>query len=106
MLSSICACASRAVTAPHASRIRSASVVLPWSMCAMIEKLRIRSAGNDMRGCALVSVIRAADRPAWGTLRDGMRSVNAARLVAARLRGYGGPTTLVVDGEPHETGRL
>src|SRR4051812_5167972 len=32
---------SRAATASVTSRMRSASVDLPWSMCAMIEKLRI-----------------------------------------------------------------
>src|SRR5215207_5230794 len=41
---------SRSLRAPQVSRMRSAKVVLPWSMCAMIEKLRIRSAGNDMEG--------------------------------------------------------
>ena len=33
---------SRAATASVTSRMRSASVDLPWSMCAMIEKLRMR----------------------------------------------------------------
>ena len=32
---------SRAETALVSSRMRSARVDLPWSMCAMIEKLRI-----------------------------------------------------------------
>ena len=34
---------SRASTAPVSSRIRSDSVDLPWSMWAMIEKLRMRA---------------------------------------------------------------
>src|SRR6266511_5928909 len=34
---------ARASTAPVSSRILSASVDLPWSMWAMIEKLRMRS---------------------------------------------------------------
>jgi len=34
---------SRSETAPVSSRMRSANVDLPWSMCAMIAKLRIRS---------------------------------------------------------------
>ncbi len=34
---------SRAVTVPVSSRMRSASVDLPWSMWAMIEKLRMWS---------------------------------------------------------------
>src|SRR5438045_317393 len=68
-------------------------------MCAMIEKLRIRSAGNDMRGCALVSVIRAAGRPldrraarTYVTACDG--STRQPRMVL-RLRLLGGPTTLL-----------
>ncbi len=39
--SSSCSRISRPVTVPVTSRMRSASVDLPWSMCAMIEKLRI-----------------------------------------------------------------
>src|SRR5690348_10739640 len=39
--SSTCSRMSRAETASVISRMRSASVDLPWSMCAMIEKLRI-----------------------------------------------------------------
>ena len=34
---------SRAMTVPVSSRMRSASVDLPWSMWAMIEKLRMWS---------------------------------------------------------------
>ena len=41
MASRTCASISRACRAPVSSRKRSASVDLPWSMCAMIEKLRI-----------------------------------------------------------------
>src|SRR5262245_45536499 len=40
--SSICSRMSRSATAPVSCRMRSASVDLPWSMCATIEKLRIR----------------------------------------------------------------
>src|SRR4051794_33493058 len=39
--SSSCARMSRLATACVCSRMRSASVDLPWSMCAMIEKLRM-----------------------------------------------------------------
>ena len=39
--SSTCARMSRCDTACVSSRMRSASVDLPWSMCAMIEKLRM-----------------------------------------------------------------
>src|SRR5262245_43796314 len=41
MESRSCARISRLSTAPVISSIRSASVDLPWSMCAMIEKLRM-----------------------------------------------------------------
>ena len=61
-------------------------------MCAMIEKLRIRSAGNDMNGYALVSVIRASERGATGTYVtacDGSTPPDWLRLL-------GGPTTLVL----------
>jgi hypothetical protein len=37
-----CSVISRAVSAPVISRILSESVVFPWSMWAMIEKLRMR----------------------------------------------------------------
>ncbi len=40
--SSTCSVISRAVSAPVISRIRSESVVFPWSMWATIEKLRMR----------------------------------------------------------------
>src|SRR5579862_1186696 len=52
MLSMNCARRSRSVSAPVASSRRSASVDLPWSMCAMIEKLRIRCVGVDIEGRA------------------------------------------------------
>src|SRR5512143_1467423 len=45
--SSTCSCISRADRAPVISRIRSESVVFPWSMCATIEKLRMRE-GSGM----------------------------------------------------------
>src|SRR5579875_3510607 len=41
MASSTCACISRAVSAPVISSRRSESVDLPWSICAMIAKLRM-----------------------------------------------------------------
>src|SRR3954468_18165703 len=45
ILSSTCGRCLRASTAPVTSRMRSASVDLPWSIWAMIEKLRMFSAG-------------------------------------------------------------
>src|SRR3954468_12641548 len=43
--SSICACIFFGSTAPVTSRMRSARVDLPWSMWAMMQKLRMRSMG-------------------------------------------------------------
>ena len=48
MLSMNCALRSRSVSASVASSSRSASVDLPWSMWAMMEKLRIRRVGVDI----------------------------------------------------------
>src|SRR3954452_9136744 len=45
--SSICGRCLRASTAPVTSRMRSARVDFPWSMWAMIEKLRMLDAGED-----------------------------------------------------------
>src|SRR5450631_222249 len=50
MLSMNCALRSRSVSEPVASSSRSASVDLPWSMWAMIEKLRIRRVGVSIWG--------------------------------------------------------
>src|SRR5687767_1693126 len=50
MLSSTCSAISRSASPPHIWMKRSASVDLPWSMCAMIEKLRMRDWGTY---CAL-----------------------------------------------------
>ncbi|EJW99615.1 hypothetical protein EVA_12276 [gut metagenome] len=41
MLSSNCSARRRSSTLWVFSRIRSASVLLPWSICAMMQKLRI-----------------------------------------------------------------
>ena len=43
MLSKTCSLISRAVKPPQVWIRRSASVLLPWSMCAIMEKLRILS---------------------------------------------------------------
>src|SRR4051794_26735739 len=65
----------RGSTAPVTSRMRSASVDLPWSMWAMIEKLRIRSMGraqycegqvrwlNEARDCANCRPRNPSHRP-------------------------------------------
>src|SRR5213075_1365548 len=47
--SSSCGLCLRGSTAPVTSRMRSASVDFPWSMWAMIEKLRMLSAGARTR---------------------------------------------------------
>src|SRR3954470_14808473 len=47
--SSSCGPCLRGSTAPVTSRMRSASVDFPWSMWAMIEKLRMLSAGARTR---------------------------------------------------------
>ena len=44
---------SRAETASVTSRMRSASVDLPWSMCAMIEKLRMLLWSTNQTGYGL-----------------------------------------------------
>ncbi len=41
MRSRYCARAARSSTTPVSCSIRSASVDLPWSMCAMMQKLRM-----------------------------------------------------------------
>src|ERR1022692_4490052 len=71
MLSMNCALRSRSVSAPVASSNRSASVDLPWSMWAMIEKLRMRRVG--------VSIRTLGSRPA--------RSLAAGRDVQCELPG-------------------
>src|SRR5213593_234114 len=89
MSSRNCSDISRAETAPVRSSRRSASVDFPWSMCAMIEKLRMRGVSRTgrmygRRGC------RATDAPS--TLRD-------PRSGAARPR----PEPL--DGAPEAVGQ-
>src|SRR5207253_3175662 len=49
IVSSSCGRCLRGSTAPVTSRMRSASVDFPWSMWAMIEKLRMLSAGARTR---------------------------------------------------------
>ena len=72
--SSSCSRISRSDTAPVSSRMRSASVDLPWSMCAMIAKLRIRSCSTAPNvliraGPAAAAVPRARGSRAPGTPR-------------------------------------
>src|ERR1700752_3397264 len=50
ILSRYCARISRSDTACVTSRIRSASVDLPWSMCATMQKFRMRDWSGMRRG--------------------------------------------------------
>src|SRR5208282_216811 len=52
MLSSTCSRISRAASPPQASISRSARVDLPWSICAMIAKLRMSRSGV-MESCKI-----------------------------------------------------
>src|SRR3954465_9379135 len=82
--SSTCSRISRAETAPVTSRMRSASVDLPWSMCAMIEKLRILLWSIDQTGYGLafaVPVLEVGGAPEHVVLPAGPD----ADLVAVRV---------------------
>src|SRR5438093_5093025 len=88
MVSSTCARISRPVTVSVSSRIRSASVDLPWSMCAMIEKLRMRLCSIGLWRVAAVEphqavrqavLLDVADVPEAGLLEGAPRT--AVRLV-------------------------
>src|SRR3954447_26945 len=58
--SSSCGRWLRASTVPVSSRMRSASVDFPWSMWAMIEKLRMCWSGRDIPRSRLVAAPEAA----------------------------------------------
>ncbi len=66
MRSRYCARIARASTTPVIWSIRSASVDLPWSMCAMMQKFRI-SSGGVACGC---SAVRAMGDTVLRTSRD------------------------------------
>src|SRR4051795_11332379 len=79
----------RPSTSPVTSSIRSASVDLPWSMWAMMQKFRIR-VGSVAAG--VVTVLPSSHAPAGGTASDSggcdsIRSVRAARAAIRRLLG-------------------
>src|SRR5438309_6819872 len=59
MESSTCACISRALSEPVSSSSRSAKVDFPWSMCAMIAKLRMEAA--SMKCVLILDSNRASD---------------------------------------------
>src|SRR3954453_20817828 len=64
ILSRSCGRCLRASTAPVTSRMRSASVDLPWSIWAMIEKLRMFHAGALLTWKRLGAAVAAAQKPA------------------------------------------
>ena len=96
--SSICSFMSRAATVSVTSRMRSASVDFPWSMWAMIEKLRILlwsmgpwrwySSSRFRTALAARGCVRRLREP-WGCRGSGrpVRHAAAGGRVAARARG-------------------
>ena len=71
MLSRIWSSISRAETALHFSRSRSASVDLPWSMCAMMEKISDVLFVHSCCSCLLSARRRRAPNGASGVLPSG-----------------------------------
>ncbi len=76
MESRYCARMRRGSTAPVISKMRSESVDLPWSMCAMMERLRIlrestvvekwpRSLQGYRSGTEISPRVEAVLRPLW-----------------------------------------
>src|SRR5688572_12422936 len=55
--SSTCSAISRSASPPHIWMKRSASVDLPWSMCAMMEKLRMRCWGVKAEPCKRSAIL-------------------------------------------------
>src|SRR5690242_13985833 len=82
--SSTWASISRSARPPQIWMMRSASVDLPWSMCAMMEKLRISSMGYA------VSLHRQAETPA-ACPRDGGTNPALSHGTPSRLRPGGHP---------------
>src|SRR4051812_15911846 len=78
---------SRGSTALVSWRIRSTSVLLPWSMWAMTEKLRRRdrSMGIDRRGYKGASGVLVAARLGLGRLRVDLAVAHLGPEVGARL---------------------
>src|SRR6202166_2621701 len=97
---------SRAETAWVSSRMRSASVDLPWSMCAMIEKLRIRACstsgdGTDarpLRPWPFQTEPQPHPHPGW-QLTNGCIS-RGLRLVVERVVAYTGESFGFGSGDP------
>src|SRR4051794_3341608 len=89
ILSRYCARMLRPSTIPVNSSIRSASVDLPWSMCAMMQKFRMRAGSVDThhRGTS-----RRSRLPLLGGGRGGgrMTDTTTGPLAAGRRRPYDG----------------
>src|SRR2546423_13140031 len=62
ILSRNCSFFSRSVSAPVASRMRSASVDFPWSMWAMIEKLRMKRGSAAILDRCFYSLLKVEKR--------------------------------------------
>src|SRR3954466_4793576 len=121
ILSRYCARMSRPSTIPVNSSIRSASVDLPWSMCAMMQKFRMRAGSVDTHHGGMTAPAAEGvrlpyyDLPvqirAWVEAALGSRVVSAVTQeggfspgVAARLVGADGTRAVVKAGpSPRET---
>src|SRR5688572_31681532 len=55
--SSTCSAISRSASPPHIWMKRSASVDLPWSMCAMMEKFRMRERSVNAWPCKRSAIL-------------------------------------------------
>ena len=68
----------RGSTTPVICSIRSASVDLPWSMCAMMQKLRMRpgsvAPGSSFVGTVVLCVVQAGWRRPWRPWRQPVSS--------------------------------
>src|SRR4051794_26512203 len=99
MRSRYCARACRASTTPVSCSMRSASVDLPWSMCAMMQKLRIRAGSVRPADVtpAILTDVSGADGHEGGPSPDLLRERLADRAGAVG-EGAGVRTAVV---EPH-----
>src|SRR5258707_15787924 len=86
MLSSTCSCMSRSEMVPVTCNNRSASVLLPWSICAMMQKLRI----FEESICAHVTIycsIRLVNKT-WETVYASHRQQEVYRTWQAEGRAF------------------
>src|SRR3954447_20073615 len=73
ILSRYCARMLRPSTIPVNSSIRSASVDLPWSMCAMMQKFRMRAGSVDTHNPCMTAPPAAGVRLPYGDLPQHVR---------------------------------